>query len=721
MSASSPLVFFAPCAKGLEYLLVEELQALGAHEVREALAGVHFSGTLETGYRACLWSRLASRVLLRLSQFEAPDEAALYAGVQAIDWAAHLSEHGTLAVDANLHASHLTHARYAAQKVKDAVVDQFRERFGVRPSVEVERPEVRINLSLRRNIAGVFVDLSGEALHRRGWRGPQVAAPLKETLACAVLLRGGWAEISARGGALVDPMCGSGTLLIEAARMSADVAPGLGRAYFGFLGWHGHDAALWNGLVAEADERSRRGRAALAPRFFGYDIDPAAIAASRENIARAGLSGVISVEQRDVAQLAAPEGATPGLVVCNPPYDERLAADATLYRALGAALKRGFAGWQAAILTGDAELGRTLGLRPEKRYALANGALACELLRIERIEPPRSGAFEPRTLSDGAQMVANRLRKNLRGLKKWREREGIACFRVYDADLPEYAAAIDVYAGVPEETPDAPEETWLHVQEYQAPAAIPEETARQRLADLVHAAMAVFELPRARVAVKTRQRGKGGSKYGRFDARGQFLLVREGGARLRVNLFDYLDTGLFLDHRPLRLRLAREAAGKRFLNLFCYTGAVSVQAGLGNAAGTTSVDLSPTYLEWASRNLALNGLAGQAHRLVQADVMAWLGAERGRYDLIFCDPPTFSNSARAEDFDLQREHAALIRACMARLAPGGLLLFSNNFRRFRLDPALAEDFDVRDIRAATLDVDFARDPRIHAAWEIRSS
>ncbi|MCX7555408.1 bifunctional 23S rRNA (guanine(2069)-N(7))-methyltransferase RlmK/23S rRNA (guanine(2445)-N(2))-methyltransferase RlmL [Xanthomonadaceae bacterium JHOS43] len=713
------MTFFAPCAKGIEYLLVDELRELGASEVREALAGVHFSGPLETGYRACLWSRLASRVLLRLAQFEALDEAALYAGVQAIDWSEQVSENGTLAVDANLHASHLTHARYAAQKVKDAVVDQFRERFGVRPSVEVERPDLRIVLSLRRNIAGVFVDLAGEALHRRGWRGPQVEAPLKETLACAVLLRGGWTDISARGGALVDPMCGSGTLLIEAARMSADVAPGLSRSYFGFLGWRGHDVALWNRLIAEADERSRRGRAGLTPRFFGYDISPEAIAASRENIARAGLSGVISVERRDVAMLDAPADAQAGLMVCNPPYDERLAADASLYRALGATLKRSFAGWQAAILTGDPELGRALGLRPEKRYALHNGALACELLRIERIEPPRERAFERQPLSEGAQMVANRLRKNLKALGKWREREGVSCYRVYDADLPEYAAAVDVYSGVPEEAPNSTPEVWLHVQEYQAPASIPEETTRQRLADLVRAAMDVFELPRARVAVKTRARGKGGSKYGRFDARGQFLIVRERAARLRVNLFDYLDTGLFLDHRPLRLRMAREANGLRVLNLFCYTGAVSVQAGLGGAASTTSVDLSATYLEWAAKNLALNGLAGQAHRLVQADVMEWLAAERARYDLIFCDPPTFSNSARADDFDLQRHHARLIHACMDRLTPDGVLLFSNNFRRFRLDSGLSEEFDVSDIRASTLDPDFARDPKIHAAWEIR--
>ena len=718
---SAPLTFFAPCAKGLEYLLVEELRGLGAEQVREALAGVHFSGTLETGYRACLWSRLASRVLLRLSEFPATDEAALYAGVQQIDWSEHLSEHGTLAVHANLHASHLDHARYAAQKVKDAVVDQFRERTGLRPSVDTEQPDLRISLSLRRNIAAVFIDLAGESLHRRGWRGVQVAAPLKETLACAVLLRGQWPAISTQGGALVDPMCGSGTLLIEAALMSADVAPGLERELFGFQYWRGHDAALWQHLLDEAQARAERGRAALTARFFGFDLDPEAVAISRTNLAQAGLDDVVSIECRPVAQLQAPEAATPGLVVCNPPYDERLAADAALYRQLGEALKRSFSGWRAAILVADGELSRALGLRPEKRYALHNGALACELLRIDDIQPPASGTpvVTERPLGEGAQMVANRLRKNLRALRKWREREGVECFRAYDADLPEYAAAIDVYRGVPEESPQSPPEIWLHVQEYQAPASIPEDVARQRLTDLVRAAMAVFELPRSRIAVKTRQRGKGGSKYGRFDARGRFLWVREGGAQLRVNLFDYLDTGLFLDHRPLRLRLAREAQGRHVLNLFCYTGAASVQAGIGGARSTTSVDLSATYLEWAVQNLARNGLSGQEHRLVQADVMQWLAAERGRYDLVFCDPPTFSNSARAADFDVQREHATLIRACIARLSAHGVLIFSNNFRRFRMDPALLEEFDVRDIRESTLDPDFAREPRIHGAWEIR--
>jgi 23S rRNA (guanine2445-N2)-methyltransferase / 23S rRNA (guanine2069-N7)-methyltransferase len=721
-----PARWFATCAKGLEYLLVDELAALGAHSPREALAGVHFEGDLGTAYRACLWSRLASRILMPLAEFDAPEDTALYHGVRTIDWASHLAPTGTLAVDANLFASQMAHERYAEQRVKDAIVDQLREAHGTRPSVDTDAPDVRINLAVKRDRATLSLDLSGAALHRRGWRQGQGAAPLKENLACAVLLRGGWPEVHRAGGSLLDPMCGSGTLLIEGARMAGDVAPGLHRSYFGFLRWRGHDAALWDGLLAEARQRAAAGLAALRPVFFGYDADPEAIGIARRNALAAGVAEVVELDTRAVEALQPPPGAPPGLVVCNPPYDERLAADASLYRSFGAALRRGFAGWRAAVLTGNEELGRALGLRVGKRYALYNGALKATLLRIDAIEAGDAATRAPKPLSEGAQMVANRLRRNLRTSKAWRTREGVACYRAYDGDIPEYAAAIDVYRGWPETDADAAgsaseadAQTWLHVQEYQAPADIPVETARQRLGDLVRAAIEVFEVPRDRVALKTRSRGKGGEKYGRMDRRGEFLRVREGDALLRVNLFDYLDTGLFLDHRPLRLRLAEESRGLRVLNLFCYTGAASVHAAVGGAASTTSVDLSATYLEWAGRNLALNGCAGRDHRLVQADALAWLEAERGRYDLIFCDPPTFSNSARADDFDLQREHLRLLRAAAGRLADNGLLLFSNNFRRFRLDPALEQEFEVREISAATVPPDFARNPRIHRAWEFR--
>lgn len=312
-------------------------------------------------------------------------------------------------------------------------------------------------------------------------------------------------------------------------------------------------------------------------------------------------------------------------------------------------------------------------------------------------------------------MVANRLRKNLKRLKSWRQREDVGCFRAYDADLPEYAAAVDVYT---EEGADG--RLFVHVQEYEAPRTIPEADARRRFGELLDAVREVFAVPAAQVSIKTRARGKGGSKYGHMDRRGETFVVREGEARLRVNLFDYLDTGLFLDHRPLRRRIAAEAAGKRFLNLFCYTGVASVQAAVGGAAETTSVDLSATYLEWAAGNLALNGATGRQHRLVQADAMSWLEADRGEYDLVFCDPPTFSNSARADDLDTQRDHVRLLRAAMARLAPGGLLLFSNNYRRFKLDEAAVAEFaHCSEISPQTIAPDFERNPRIHRCWELR--
>ena len=236
---------------------------------------------------------------------------------------------------------------------------------------------------------------------------------------------------------------------------------------------------------------------------------------------------------------------------------------------------------------------------------------------------------------------------------------------------------------------------------------------------LLAAVREVFAVPKQRVAVKTRSTGKGGSKYGNLDHRGEFLTVEEGAAKLQVNLFDYLDTGLFLDHRPLRARMALEARGKRFLNLFCYTGVASVQAALQGAAQTTSVDLSATYLEWLADNLRGNGVGGTRHRIAQADALKWLEADTGEYDVVFCDPPTFSNSKRADDFDVQRDHVRLLRAALARLAPGGVLYFSNNFRRFRLDEAALAGFaQVEDISASTIPPDYARNPRIHRAWRI---
>ena len=612
------------------------------------------------------------------------------------------------------------------------MVDRLREQFGVRPSVDTEAPDLRLNLLVRKGRATLSVDLGGGSLHKRGWRAMQNEAPLKETLAAAMLLRGNWPKVYADGGGLLDPMCGSGTLLIEGALMVADVAPGLARNNAAAPSrWRGFDAALWQRLVDEARGREHVGRVALRTVFHGSDADPHAIRAATANAEAAGVADAIVFKVAPVRLLEAPPQAS-GLAICNPPYDQRLAADDGLYRELGDALQRATPEWRVTILAGDENLARATGLRANKRYAFFNGALECMLLVCERArqasrnEPSAQADGAVRTatpLSEGAQMIANRLRKNVRKFKSWRQREGVACYRVYDADLPEYAAAIDVYTEQGDGA--AAPRTFLHVQEYQAPSTIPEVDARRRFGELVRAASDVFELPRDNVAIKTRARGKGGSKYAAMAVQsdgghGEFLVVREGAARLRVNLFAHLDTGLFLDHRPLRARMAVEARGKRFLNLFAYTGAASVQAAVGGAAQTTSVDLSATYLEWAAANLALNGCTGNAHRLVQADALTWLEAEHGEYDLIFCDPPTFSNSARAEDFDVQREHVRLLQAALARLAPDGVLYFSNNYRRFRLDEeALAGVASIRDISAQTIPPDFERNPRIHRCWELR--
>lgn len=715
---------FATCPKGLEYLLRDELAALGA-DAHEALAGVRFDGDLELAYRACLESRLASRILMPLAEFDALDADALYAGVQAIEWSRHMAPDAALAIDASGSSGTIKHSGFAAQKTKDAIADQCRERFGTRPTIRMERPDLRLNLRLHKGRATLSLDLSGEPLHRRGWRRDQGEAPLKENLACAMLLRARWPEVYAQGGALVDPMCGSGTLLIEAAWMAADVAPALQRDYFGFLGWRGHDEALWQRLLDAARDRALEGLRSLRTCFFGSDSDHHMIAVATHNLQSAGVAGFVDLDKRSIEHLEPPTGFTTGLVITNPPYGERmgeLAALPALYQAMGDRLRLRFAGWRAAVLTSEPELERALGLRADKHYVLFNGAIECRLGLYEL--RGQAEARAPAPLSSGAEMVANRVRKNLRNLRKTLEREQVTCFRAYDADLPEYAAAIDVYRGWPEDAADAGldevAQTWLHIQEYAPPASVEAQAAQVRWRDLVRAAGVALDVPRERVVTKTRARGKGGSRYGRLAEREEFLVVEEGGLRFRVNLRDRLDTGLFLDHRLVRARVRELSRDRDALNLFAYTGAASVYAAAGGARSTTSVDLSQGYLEWASRNLVLNGFEGREHMLARADAMTFLAETTARYGLIYVDPPTFSNSKRAGDFDVQRDHVALLQACGRRLGDQGVIIFSNNFRRFKLDiEVLSSTFSIEDIGRASIPLDFVRRPRIHGCWILR--
>lgn len=711
--------YFAPCAKGLETLLADELRALGITSLKETLAGVAFSATLAEGYRACLWSRLASRVVLQLVTQPCDSAQDLYDAVQTIDWSEHLAPSGTFAVDFSGTSRALAHTHFGALKTKDAIVDQFRRQHAERPNVDVDQPDVRVNVHLDRGHAipavTIGIDLAGTTLHHRGYRVATVKAPLKENLACAVLLRAGWPAVAAQGGSLLDPLCGSGTLLIEGACMAVDSAPGLQRETWGFLHWRGHDEDLWQGLLEEARERRAAGLSRL-PVLIGYDADPQAIASAKANIKHAGLGNLIKVAVRALTDGTA-ENAPPGLIVTNPPYGERLGAEEglpALYAALGQQWRTHFTGWRAALLTGNPPLGKRVGLHAVKMHALYNGAMACKLLHFD-LQPQHYIAERPveqRPLSASAQMLANRLRKNIQHLRRWAERENITCYRVYDADLPEYNIAVDLYQG---------DERWAHVQEYQAPASVDARQSSTRLRDAVRVVAEVLELSPEHISLKVRQRQRGQAQYEKVAHTGHFFKVMEYPCELWVNLTDYLDTGLFLDHRLTRARLGALAANKHVLNLFAYTAAASVHAALGGAASTLSVDLSNTYLDWAERNFALNDLDPAHHRLVRADVLQWIQEYKGRlFDVIFLDPPTFSRSKRMSGtLDIQRDHVALIQQTLTLLRPDGVLLFSTNHQRFKLDTAALGMLQVEDISAATLPPDFARHPKIHRSYLLR--
>ncbi len=734
-----PLRFLASSPRGLADLLARELGACGAQQLRERSTGVAFTGTLESAYRACLWSRIANRVFLELGSFEARDAEEFHAAVRRIDWTAHLAPGATLACDFSGRHPAITHTHFGALKLKDGIVDGLRAATGSRPDVALERPGVRVHAHAHGTRLTVAIDLAGESLHRRGYRGAAGEAPLKENVAAGVLLRAGWESLvarsapgealAARGAEFLDPLCGSGTLVIEAALIACDRAPGLTRDYFGFLGWRGHDAPLWERLRAEALTRARAGEASSAI-VRGRDRDSHAIRTARENAARAGVAGRVQLEVGALADAAPLEGRSPdraGLLVTNPPYGVRLEDARTaraVHRELGAVLRARFAGWSAAVLTGAPELGMELGLRAYRTHTLWNGSIECRLLRIE--VGPQSER-EPGTLGKGvahlrdtagARMFANRLTKNLKRLRAWATRSGVSCYRLYDADMPEYAFAIDLYRTLD------PAEDWLYVQEYSAPAEIEREAVQRRRGEVLASLAGVTGVTPERIRVRTRRRTPRGEQYGKLGERERFHVVAEGDLRFRVNFDDYLDTGLFLDHRLTRARLRSGARGRSFLNLFAYTGTATVYAAAGGARASTSVDLSRTYLEWAQRNLALNALAGPAHTLVQADCREWLAEAAGRaprFDLIFLDPPTFSNSKRMEGvLDIARDHPQLIDACARLLAPEGLLVFSTNAQRFRLAEELTGRYQIVDASAATLPADFARNPRIHRCYEIRA-
>ena len=710
--------WLATAPVGAASVLAEELAQFGAEDIRERSHDVKFQGTLEVGYRACLWSRTATRVLLSLGSIDATSSKSVYEGVKRIDWREHLAPGATLACDCSGGNESIRHTIYGSQLLKDAVCDNLRESTGERPNIKPERPDVLLHLHVEGPSALVSLDFSGESLHRRGYRSEGGRAPLKENVAAAVLLRAGWPRIAEAGGTLLDPMCGSGTFLTEGALIAADAAPAMDREYFGFLKWHGHDAQLWASLRAEA--LARRSARVARRCILGSDIDSEAVRMAIANAGHAGVAAWLHVEKRAICDVPRPNAAT-GLIVANPPYGERIGAESglpELYSELGAVLRARFQGWQAAILTGNPPLARNLGIYARRTHRVFNGTIECRLLRFDLNEAsaqrPAEEVRADWSSRPGAQMFANRLRKNLQRLDPWAAREQIDCFRVYDADMPEYAFAIDLYGR---------DSRHVYVQEYAPPKSVNQESARERRREALAVLPEVLSVPLPRVHTRVRKPQKGADQYEKRDSAAERHAVQEGGLKFWVNFRDYLDTGLFLDHRIVRGMLRAWAKDADFLNLFCYTGSATVYAAAGGARSTTGVDLSNTYLDWAHENLLLNGFRGDNHELYREDCLAWLEEQepRGaRFDLIFLDPPTFSNSKRMEGvLDVQRDHVGMIRRSLKLLRPAGRLVFSTNYTRFKLDAEALADLAIEDISAATVPKDFERHARIHKCFVVR--
>ncbi|PCJ19949.1 MAG: bifunctional 23S rRNA (guanine(2069)-N(7))-methyltransferase RlmK/23S rRNA (guanine(2445)-N(2))-methyltransferase RlmL [Gammaproteobacteria bacterium] len=707
----------ATCAKGLEPYLAKEITDIGGEVLDTSTGAIRFSGDEKVGYSACLWSRVANQVLLPFWHGEAESANDMFDQVLTHTWGDVMSVDQTFVIDVSNHKTEGFNKKYWAQKLKDAVVDWFVDDQDCRPSVDKANPDVTLHLFVSGSSVEVSISFSGDSLHKRGYRKEPFEGSLKENLASSLLLAAGW---DASQPTLMDPMCGSGSFLIEAAMISYDIAPGLYRRDWGFKGWKGFDDTLWGQLVQDAMLRRDTALSAAEVTLIGYDSCKETIKKARRNIQGAGLEDIIRVEVKEFARFHKPSdiSAQPGLVIINPPYGERLGEAELLfytYRALGNKFRDHFKGWNFGIISSDIVLLDQVKLPYDGQLRVFNGPIQCYFRYGEVASDAQSkntdalrAVLETNTFQTHERIsidLANRLIKNVKKLKKWALKNELECFRIYDADMPEFNFVVDVYG------------QHIHIQEYAAPKSIPDETAKKRLDLGVETIKRVFRINFKHLFIKVKRRQKGKEQYQKLTSKGELHEVKEHNAHLLVNLSDYVDTGVFLDHRIIRQKIFELAAGKRFLNLFAYTGTASIFAALGGAKSTTTVDLSPTYIAWAKKNFALNGFSEQGHQFFQQDCISWLHKCNRTYDLVFVDPPTFSNSKRVyQDFNVQKDHADVLEAVHGQLEPNGVVIFSNNFQGFELDERVGKLFSVKNISKPSIPLDFGRRPKIHQCW-----
>lgn len=739
------------CADGLEAPLQTELTSFGIASDIKSTGRLAVTGTLRDLYTICLWSRVASRVLMLIkrrninAEYDVAEQ--IYGLAKSVNWTEQFNLEQTFAIRLSVDKRVAVSQQFAMLRIKDAIADTFNEVYDSRPNVDSKNPDFSIFATVNDKQAELYLDLSGTSLHRRGYRVAMTEAPLKENLAAALLYSAGWHKKNEDGNApfynaLIDPMCGSGTFIIEALLMHCDYAVGIDKAanQFGFYQWQHHDETLWQQMIDDAQMRFRESleianeQPDTLPLILGFDADSGAIVATEKNLIAAGLQDLLpllDIETRALDQLSSVlkplvhDGRlTNPLVITNPPYGERLGDEEMikpLYHALGLILQDSFAGSgidpMLGILASNVEQVDILPIKAPKTLRCHNGAITV-YFRYGTLLAGQTGnlvsQFEKREIDvDDGQDFINRLQKNLTKLKKLAKKDNVSNIRVYDADLPDFKVAIDLYGD------------YAHVQEYAPPKTIPPETAKKRFNLALMGIREVFDINREQVFIKTRARQSGNDQYSKqntTEKRGKFYVAREDGAYFYVNFTDYLDTGLFIDHRNMRARIKDNSRGKAVLNLFAYTCTASVHAALAGAKKVTSVDLSQNYLDWGKQNFVLNGLdvSRNKYQFVAADIFEWIKDNTEQFDIIFIDPPTFSNSKKFQGtFDVQRDHAALINRAMNRLTADGVLYFSNNFTRFELDEQLTERYDIIDITQKTIGFDFNIKKPIHQSFEIR--
>lgn len=805
-AAQKQFEFYASCPEGFELALAEELRALGVRSIRRLKGRASFTGEVSDAYRVCLWSCLASRVFVNIARFDCHDAHDLYEGTRLVLWDKVLREGASIAVSARGTNDELRNSHFSALCVKDAICDYLAEKTGARPNVDVDNPDAHILLTLRGERASLQLDLSGAPLFKRL---PQEASPsnagkgsskgsaapasthhvLRPDYAALLLYQAGWGKAvstlneaeDAPTPVLIDFACAGGGVELEAVNMLLNRAPGLSRGRWGFEGWALHDADAWQALVDEAAERAGKSAQQNAV-LIAADVEGAAVEHARRLVRKTGGARhvtFINAGSQGVFDALERQG-----IVAGVPASFALVADTTQtsFKAQSAqlALAAELRGSEllrdapAVVLATDDMISRafgsalaaTIGVKPNNEDAQL---LMFSPASKDKNSPTAAPSTTLIDLGNGSscpvlipesEQFARRLAKVAKQRRKWAQRAGVSCYRVYDADLPDYSAAIDLYEGSAA-TPGR----WLVIAEYAAPKHIDPKLAQARLLDILALAPRILQVEPEYVFAKARLRARGGSQYGKgsggvnaaqkaldqssahskakggklhahtqsFDAAPSDIrtrplpLIEEGGLTFAVNFNDYLDTGIFLDHRVTRGLVREHARNKRwFLNLFAYTGTATCYAADAGVEETVTVDLSNTYLDWAERNMDQNGFTGPEHHFVRADVLAWIEDMRhtnNRWDLIFCDPPTFSNSSKMGErtWDVQRDHVELLYGISRLLTHDGEAIFSCNLRTFKPDVAALEELGIElcDISAQTIPEDFARNPRIHRCYIVR--